>query len=1058
MQRPWNVCRRRCGKNWKKSSSWGLSMKKTTGIGCAIILCCALLLTCAVGQTRGRRPRPGRTRPGSTESRTEPASKPSNADEPSKGDTATSDAETTDTTKSEATTEKPAEDKAEAKPEAKDKKDEGVSVAFKDMTVDKICSFLSEHLKKPVIPSESIKAKKITIIAKEKMPLEKAIHLVRQALLGEEIMVEQLPDVIRVRPVSEVMQTMLRRVPAGESVASIEDDLQIVTKEFLIDYYSVENMEKLIQPMLASFGHIITDPNTRKLLITDTVGNLLRIEQIIASMDVPLAEKNLVEVFKLQHGDATEIVAILRWLISGRMGIHVKEITTSGGGEAKQDSGRPSGPSRGRPPSPRGPSGSGAATGITQITPSEAAVTLVPHISRNWIIAIAPAEIMGQIRIWVEEYDQPREVEKDYELYDVKYADTNELAQQIQQAFQAMPSELSESTEVVAFGESDKLIVFGPPRGREMAKKLLEEIDIEDVDKRIRKTFKLEHADAEEMGQRIETLFSEMEVAGRSSYYRSSYTYYRRSEEAKKVTVVADTRRNMITVITDSDTMKEIEALIAEEDIAIDPGEVAPRIYELQYTDPGEIRDLLMDMFGGREPQRRSIWDYYFGGGGDTEYKPIGRLLGEFSFQVMPSSNKLLVQAKNRANLVVIDKLIEQLDLPQRAGLPLFIELKYANAEDLCEQLNALLAEPGELAKIRRAARGLTDYIGRSDETGSESSSRSDETDSEDDSEMTEFWWQGYRRPEDQVPLSNLIGKIRFVPVYQRNAVMVLAPTGFAEPIRELIDELDQRGRQVIIYGRIGEIQHNDQTSLGIRIASDPSILPPADTAVGGNMSLTFSETVLSGTLTLGAGANVTMLLNLLIEEYGMKILAEPSLTTSDNEAAEFFDGQELSVIGELRDSAEGGSTVTSVQDKTVGTRLRIRPHITKEGSVDMMIHLEISRIVPGATSAGGNPIIDRREVVTHVIVQNGQTVMLSGIIQQEKFDDIRKTPLLGDLPLIGPLFRAVDKGIRNREIVVFITPRVMTGPEEVDEEMKKPLGTLEQIEKSMNPSGKEKK
>ena len=106
-------------------------------------------------------------------------------------------------------------------------------------------------------------------------------------------------------------------------------------------------------------------------------------------------------------------------------------------------------------------------------------------------------------------------------------------------------------------------------------------------------------------------------------------------------------------------------------------------------------------------------------------------------------------------------------------------------------------------------------------------------------------------------------------------------------------------------------------------------------------------------------------------------------------------------------------------------------------------------------TRHDGNPIIDHREVVTHVIVQDGQSLMLSGIIQQEKFDDIRKVPILGDLPLIGPLFRTVEKGVGNRELVVFITPRVMETIEEVDEQMADPKETLEEIESSLNPDSK---
>ena len=119
------------------------------------------------------------------------------------------------------------------------------------------------------------------------------------------------------------------------------------------------------------------------------------------------------------------------------------------------------------------------------------------------------------------------------------------------------------------------------------------------------------------------------------------------------------------------------------------------------------------------------------------------------------------------------------------------------------------------------------------------------------------------------------------------------------------------------------------------------------------------------------------------------------------------------------------------------------------------MINLEISRIVPGSTALG-NFIFDRREVTTHVIVQDKQTIMLSGIIRQEKFEDIRKVPLLGDLWLVGALFRSTDKGIRNRELVVFITPHVISTEVAAAKMMKKPLESIERIKKSLE-DGKDK-
>ncbi|MCK4850205.1 MAG: hypothetical protein KAT11_02585 [Phycisphaerae bacterium] len=1000
-------------------------MRRTTAIAVTVALCLGLFNTYSLGQFPGRRRRrPPRGTPNAAESAPSPETKE---------------------------TEKP----AETKPESKPKEPEGVSVAFKDMSIDKVCEFLSKSLKKPVVPSPSIKDKKITIVSKDKMPTEKAVYLVRQALLVHGIVVQEHLDLVYVLPVSEVMQSALPRVPADKSVSTIEDQLQIVTKEFLIQHYDVVKMQAVIKPMLPDFARTVADPDTRKLFVTDTVANLLRIEQVVAGMDIPSAEQTVTKIYQVKHGDAVEITSFVRHLIAGEMSIDVKDIIT--GEEPKKAAPRPPEPRRGPrgrrpPPTPATPA-KAAETGIIKIVPSKTPVTLVPNISRNWIIVAAPAEMMDQIISWLELLDKPREVEKDYEEYEVKFADVAdiaEMAQQVEQTLQDMPGI---DAHVVPFGQSKRIFVSGSKRGREMAMELLSKVDNADAEKQIDyKTIILKHADAEEMAQRIETLFSQMEVAGRSRSYGSTYEYYRRSTEATKVRVMADKRRNAITVITDPDTMKEIEELIAEEDVAIDPSEAKPKIYELEYADPAEVKEFLTEMFSGSEPRRMTYFDLIFGGGRQQEVKPVGRLLGQFTFHVMPSSNKLIVQSKSVANFQVITDLIAELDQPQLAGLPVPIELKYANAEDLCEQLNAMLAEPRTIAKIRRAARGLSDYHEDSDSSDGSSSSNQGSSNEQSDAGSIEFWWQNYTRPATQMPVSNLIGKIRLVPVYRRNVVMVLAPPGFLEPIRELIEELDQPGRQVVIHARIGEIQHEDQTTLGLRLASDPTLLAPADTALGGSASMVFTDLFFGGTTTITARANVGLLVNLLIREFGMKILLEPSLTTRDNEAAEYFDGQDVPVATESERSAEGGISRTQFDYKEVGTLLRIRPHITKEGSVNLLINLEISRIVPGAPAAGGNPTVDRREVFTEVIVQDGQTVMLSGIIRQDTFEDVRKVPLLGDLPLIGGLFRAIDKGVRNRELVVFITPRVMTTPKEIDTQMEKPLKTLERIERTFKP------
>jgi general secretion pathway protein D len=654
------------------------------------------------------------------------------------------------------------------------------------------------------------------------------------------------------------------------------------------------------------------------------------------------------------------------------------------------------------------------------------------------------------------------------------------IAFQVQNTLRSYPDvEVAKTTSVARFGQAKRIIIFGSKSGRALAAELLEQMDTDDFRQRIRRTFPLDFANAEEMGKRIDDLYAGMELdSSYSSSYGYSSTSYRRNANIPKVTCVPDKRRNAITIITDAETMVEVAKLIEEEDTPIDTADVLPRRYELNYADAGELKKLLTDMFSQKE-RRRSFYDELFGNPQAEEAKTIGRLMGQFNFRVLPSSNVLMVNTTNAEYYKVIDDLVLQLDKPYSVGLPAIVELNHANAEDLCEQLNAILGLAGASSTVRRADRGLDTTNaaaspssgggcgnggGNHGSPGSPSGGNGNSGPESTRPEEMAFWWQhtGSQPNANELPVSNMIGKVRIVPVYQRNALMVLAPPGYQDSIVELVQDLDLPGRQVMIHARVGEIEHDNQTTLGLRIASDPSLLSSADTAIGGSAQTAYLQKVPidNGSIALSANTNIAALLNLLMRKYDMTILMSPTLVTSDNRAAEYFDGSDVPVQTEQRTSPEGTSTVTNVAYEEVGTRLRIRPHITSNGNVDLLINLIISRQEPGS-GIFGNPVFDRREVTTHVIVQNGQTIMLSGIIHKEDFSDVRKVPLLGDLPLIGGIFRSVDKGRRNVELVAFVTPCVMQTEDSiadqkpVGEVMAKPLATLRRIQESLKAKEK---
>ena len=904
---------------------------------------------------------------------------------------------------------------------------EEVAISFKDAPLEVICRFVGEKLGKPVIPHESIKAKKLTIIHGRNEPLEIALQVVANALRQNGIIIQEYPRHIEFLPISDAHKTPRRVVGPQESVADLEDQAQIVDKIFVVQHHDVLRLKDVIVSMLADFGFVMADPNIRTLIVTDTAANLARVEKIIARLDVPMADETIKRVFPIEHADANDIVAIIRTLIAGGLGKEGKAISLggSGGGKGKE----------------------GGKVNAVFIEHSKTPVLLMAEVTRNWIIAVAPAQVMAQIEKYIEQFDQPVQAEEPFDFWPVQWVDIEEVAEQIEQAVAEFPHEdVRQTLRVVPFAQSRKLLVYGSPRGRAFVRSLLEKLDVESSEHTLMKEFPLQYADAERVAEKIETLFTSRAVSSRGW----GYTSFRYSGP-QRVKVTYDTYRNSVTVVTDPSQMGRIEKLITTEwDRALDMEEAQPKVYHLQFADPVKVKDILETMYTRQSTTRGSYWNRVV-----EETTPVGRLFGQFNFEALEDSNVLLVTTKTVSNYEVIDRLIAQLDVPQEAGLPLIVELKHADAEDLAEQLNAVFAERGTRARILRSSRQLTEYDDVGDVDAERGSGRRPEGERRPASpnEM-EFWWSQGSHPPDERKTSNLIGRPRIVPVVRRNALLVIAPPAYQERIKDLVATLDQPGLQVVIQAIILEVRHEDSTTVGLRFAADPAILSDArlaDQAIGGAMSSSFTDAFAGGRGIFESGFDVSLLIQLLDKHFKLKVLNQPRLYTADNQEATFFDGQDVPYQKDSNVTSEGNIN-RSITYRAVGTRLTVRPHITQDWDVDLLINVEVSRVQPGETLEG-NPTFDRRETDTHIVVKDGETVMLSGIVRQEQFSEKRKVPVLGDVPLLGGLFQSTDTKDANLELIVFITPRVVRRGAEADTVMAQERATLERLRQHLGPA-----
>jgi general secretion pathway protein D len=897
------------------------------------------------------------------------------------------------------------------------------SLNLKDVEMKDIVQKLAEWTGKSIIPVDDAMEQKITIYAPEKLPRSKALLLIYSALREKGIVADPQDNSIILRPIKDAKLRAVPTVPDDMPLAAIRNRDEIVEKFFKLTNCSPTQLQKVVKPLMPEHGYCYAVESTGHLVAIDTVANLLRIQRIIEQLDVEVTKETVIETFIIRQADPVEIVQLLNILLGDAQL-----------GQPRRDS-RRGGRDRGRERrSEEGGQEEGGAAASVVIASSEAPMTLIPLTERKWIIAKASAEDMIQIEQWITKLDERKPEEREYSLCDVNYVDVMELAEQITNMIESMP--LRANVAVQPLRRAKKIMIIGSEQNREMVEKLIYDVDFPTEQFEMER-FKLTYAEAEMVKQTIEELFMDVEsweYHSRWGSYRGRYRESRELSDPDMVRVIAHVTQNAVTVVASPDNMEKVAAHIAELDQAIDVNDVAPCIIQLQNTDPVHMEELLSTLF--TETQRERSWlDMWLGRGGVTR-TIVGPLYGKMAFKAVEDTRKLIVVSKVPEGYEVVKRLVAELDRQESPEVPFVKVLRYADPEDLCERLNAIFNEPGTPAVIRRTARGLSEY---SMEEG-EQQSNQNQQDTGGANEYTPPWSAGGARPRPgEMPISRVIGRIRFIPEPHSKAILVLTPSEYVADVNAMIEELDQPGRQVKIRGIVVSVDHRDLTSLGLQLATDPLAFGTLDEdAITALTELTLIEE--RGSLTISASTSINALIDFLVKKVDAKILNQQTLWTKDNEEADFFRGEKVAFNTDISVSGTGERVTSGIDFQRVGMTLRVRPVITPEKSVDMRINVIVSQRT--AEFVNDQPVRDEMDAETAMIVQDGETLLLGGMLLQEDSTVERKIPLFGDLPLLGGIFRHNEIALVNRELLVFVTPYV------IDEDPSKMRAeTLEEIE-----------
>lgn len=396
-----------------------------------------------------------------------------------------------------------------------------------------------------------------------------------------------------------------------------------------------------------------------------------------------------------------------------------------------------------------------------------------------------------------------------------------------------------------------------------------------------------------------------------------------------------------------------------------------------------------------------------------------------------PLSSKGKVSADERTNSVLISgdraarermkKAIAKLDVKRATeGDTKVIQLRYAKAEDVVAVLNGVAPAIQQQASLPVSAGGT---------------------------------------PSKAPTAGNSAGNgVKVLADKSSNSVIISGPPTLQKNMIAVINQLDRRRAQVLVEAVIAEVSTDLSNKIGAALVSGND--GDGTQAVGysnfgglGTLASLYASSrsgsisnIPNGLLLGGGTSSFGIILEALKGDAATNILSTPTLVTMDNEEAQITVGQEVPFITGQSTSGANDSTnpFTTIERKDVGLTFKITPQINRGKTINLKIEQETSNVA-SSSSGAADLITNRRAITTNVMVEDGQILILGGLIEDNFRDSESKVPVLGDVPVLGGLFRNNTTQKTKNNLMVFIHPVILPDAKAADAYTRKKYHTLRQ-------------
>lgn len=899
-----------------------------------------------------------------------------------------------------------AQDAKEKQPQ----QEESLEFRFRDASLEAVFGYISKSAGYTFVVQTPVPLT-VTAVSQTPIPKSQVIDFLNTVLRPKGIVAlvgQDNPRVVEIVTLDEAKRKHIPVRVGADPTKMVRGD-QVIIQVIPLQALEVAEFDRELRMLLPKTAEIAKDNANNALILTDSADNIHRFLLLLSQLEGMKYDPLKLKVIELKNADSSDVARVIQEFVK-------KE---QGGAQGKQ-----SAFSWQKAWFPDSPERAGRMRSAT----SEI-IKAIPEPKGNLIVLVATEDNLKLIESLITQIDQRISAVAQVKVYKPRGAGAKELSDTILQLFRPEapgqpagqvvrqtrqlqwwdPQKTAEVVSVypikaLADTRSNTLLVTATPDQLRLIDRVVESFDLA----KSAKIYQLRYADAKQTADFVNSLLK---------------------GQQPEASALAEPRTNTLVVSASEEQIAVLDGMISEVDKQLQDS-IKIRIFPLKNASAEDVAQTIGSVLKPAAPSAP----------GTISVRSI-------ETTVIRSTNSLLVRGPDSYFKLVEELIAHHEQVHHEERVTFVVRLNNASAKAVADILRVAVPGKGPVGSLSGFSPAMPPL------PATQSSAQTPAVSGNLASMPSTVVAPQGADPKAQEALRDLQrlsgqggeaarGPSNVQPAFEvfaddsSNTLVIRTAPMNVQAVKDMIGEIDRYRPQVLIRVLIAEVTLDQDLQFGVQAFHDKRIYNHGD-PITQNLTSAFPGPGTGFTYAL-TSTDWQLSLNAIADQGRLRVLSTPRILALDNQPATLSTGQKVPFITSSQQSPTG-SLFNTVQYIDVGVILKVTPRITSDGMVTMQVRPEVSQAEPSSNSVAlgpgvVSPVFDSNYAETMVTVKSGQTVILGGLIRDSLDRTDSSVPILGDIPLIGSLFGNMSQKKQQRELMIFITPDVVSSPAQLEE------------------------